>query len=136
MNFLDLKPQSESERKFHALLTTLLKTFTLKNRDYGDSYKVDGVIGIVIRLGDKMKRLKQITKDGYQVQVKDEGLEELLGDIANYSLMGLMAIKDAEEEADNSGNQQKQLQQGQDDHGESQCSCRDCSCLGQQPVLL
>ena len=121
----------ESEKKFADILDTRYKIFCDKNRDYGDSYKVDGVIGIVIRLGDKMKRLKQITQDGYQVQVKNEGLEELLGDIANYSLMGLIAIKDAEKEADNSDHKSIKLQQGKDDNSKSACNGGTCTCTGQ-----
>jgi hypothetical protein len=122
-------PPSAAELKFNEILIERLEIFSAKNRDYGDSYKVDGVIGIVIRLGDKLKRLKQITQDGYQVQVKDEGLEELLGDIANYSLMGLMCIRDAEKEADNSGNEQEFVQQGKDDNPKPAFEhSRACTC--------
>lgn len=64
--------------------------FSDKNKDYGSSYDVDGIVGIVIRLGDKLKRLKNISENGYSIVVKDEGLNELLLDIANYCDIGLM----------------------------------------------
>ena len=64
--------------------------FSDKNKDYGSAYDVDGIVGIVIRLGDKLKRLKNISENGYSIVVKDEGLNELLLDIANYCDIGLM----------------------------------------------
>jgi hypothetical protein len=94
------KPPSESELKFNEVLITRLKIFSEKNRDYGTSYDVDGVIGVVIRLGDKLKRLKTVSNNGFQLNIKEEGLKELFLDIGNYCDIGIMLLGDADEEAD------------------------------------
>jgi hypothetical protein len=90
--------QSESSEKFLKILTERFKIFVDKNRDYGSSFKVDGIVGIIIRLGDKLKRLKTIEKNGYRITVKEEGLKELLLDIGNYADMGIMLLEDAKDE--------------------------------------
>lgn len=77
-------------------MITKLVSFNNKNLDYGDSYKVDGIVGIIVRLGDKMKRLKTIRDNGYSVHVSDEGLKELLGDIGAYADMGLMILENGD----------------------------------------
>jgi hypothetical protein len=106
----------------------MLKIFSDKNVDYGDSFKEDGVVGLVIRLGDKLKRLKTISDDGHVIQVTDEGLWDTLLDIANYSAMGLMLLKEkVDAEAGCRGDKSELLQQSKDDTKKSTCSCGACS---------
>jgi len=83
---------SEEVKKFKDVLSSRLKIFAKKNADYGSSFKVDGLVGIVLRLGDKLMRLKQTSSDGHTIRVKDEGLRELFLDISNYCDMGLMIL--------------------------------------------
>jgi hypothetical protein len=76
---------------------------------------VDGIVGIVIRLGDKLKRLKNITRQGHQIAVEDEGLVDLLLDIGNYCDIGLMLLRrneDERKEINDSGDEQEFVQQG------------------------
>ena len=73
-------------------MNSRLKIFAKKNADYGSSFRIDGLVGIVLRLGDKLMRLKQTSSDGYTIQIKDEGLRELFLDISNYCDMGLMIL--------------------------------------------
>lgn len=96
-----------------------MKIFADKNKDYGSSYDVDGIVGTVVRLGDKLKRLKNISDDGHVIAVKSEGLPELLLDIANYCDIGLMLMENKygkKEKVIDSCDQQEQLQQGEDHH--------------------
>lgn len=69
-----------------------VELFSRKNADYGSSFREAGIVGIVVRLGDKLKRLQQVGRDGYDIKVKEEGLRELFNDIANYCEMGLMMM--------------------------------------------
>jgi len=65
-----------------------LELFIRKNADYGDSYKQYGLIGVLVRLQDKINRALNITKNG--ISVKDESLRDTLIDLHNYAAMALM----------------------------------------------
>ena len=65
--------------------------FKKKNTDYGDAFAEYGVIGILVRLGDKIKRLQSITNNGITL-VEDEKLRDTLIDLHNYAAMGIMLI--------------------------------------------
>ena len=68
-----------------------LELFIKKNADYGNSYKQYGLIGVLVRLQDKINRALNITKNG--IQVKDESLRDTLIDLHNYAAMALMEIE-------------------------------------------
>lgn len=65
-----------------------LELFIRKNADYGDSYKQYGLIGVLVRLQDKINRCLNISKNG--ISVKDESLRDTLIDLHNYAAMALM----------------------------------------------
>jgi hypothetical protein len=65
-----------------------LELFIKKNADYGNSYKKYGLIGVLVRLQDKINRCLNITKNG--IQVNDESLRDTLIDLHNYAAMALM----------------------------------------------
>lgn len=65
--------------------------FLQKNKDYGDSYLLCGLIGILIRILDKINRIKQITING-SIEVKDEKYEDTILDLHNYTLLGILCI--------------------------------------------
>ncbi len=68
---------------------------TRKNKDYknsfSDTWDEFGIISLVIRLNDKMLRLKQLSK--YDAQVKDESLKDTLMDMANYCILGVIELE-------------------------------------------
>ncbi len=68
-----------------------LELFTKKNIDYGDAFAKYGVIGVLMRIEDKLQRYLSITKNGVNL-VNDEGLRDTLIDLHNYSAMALMLI--------------------------------------------
>lgn len=76
--------------KMKDLTNEMLKIYREKNSDYGDSfsksYKEFGIIAPVVRMSDKMERIKQLSK-AEDIKVKDESLHDTLIDIANYALM-------------------------------------------------
>jgi hypothetical protein len=66
-----------------------LEVFRRKNADYGDSFATYGIIGILIRIEDKMRRAISISKNCVTL-VKDESFRDTLLDLHNYAAMGIM----------------------------------------------
>jgi hypothetical protein len=65
--------------------------FVKKNADYGDAFAKYGVIGVLMRIEDKLQRLLSITKNGVNL-VKDEGIRDTLIDLHNYAAMAVMLL--------------------------------------------
>ena len=68
-----------------------LLLFKKKNADYGDAFAKYGIIGVLMRIEDKMQRSLSITKNGVNL-VKDENIRDTLLDLHNYAAMGLMLL--------------------------------------------
>ena len=77
----------------------LNEIYAKKNHDYGDSFgisfKEEGMAMVRIRLGDKFNRFKTLSRGGEQ-QVKDESIRDTLIDLANYAIMTLIEIENAD----------------------------------------
>lgn len=73
----------------------LTDLYISKNRDYGDSFgngfKEYGMMMPVIRLEDKLNRIKSLIKN--EAAVKDESLIDTLMDLANYSIMTIIELE-------------------------------------------
>lgn len=72
---------------------TLNIIYRQKNHDYGDSFaKVRSVVpnSILVRLMDKLERLKTLLGKGEQAQVIDESIDDTLMNMANYCIMELV----------------------------------------------
>jgi len=65
--------------------------FTKKNIDYGDAFAKYGVIGVLMRIEDKLQRSMSITKNGVNL-VNDEGMRDTLLDLHNYAAMAIMLL--------------------------------------------
>jgi hypothetical protein len=70
---------------------TALELFRKKNIDYGDAFAKFGVIGVLMRIEDKIQRTLSITKNGINL-VLDERLRDTLLDLHNYAAMALMLL--------------------------------------------
>lgn len=79
-------------------MTTLIKA---KNSDYtagsndpfanfrqSVDYGVDPLSGVMVRVGDKLQRIKSFTKNG-KLEVVNEGVEDAFRDLIGYSLIAL-----------------------------------------------
>jgi hypothetical protein len=66
-----------------------LELFARKNADYGDAFAKYGLIGVLMRIEDKIQRALSISNSGITL-VNDEGLRDTLLDLHNYAAMGLM----------------------------------------------
>jgi hypothetical protein len=80
----------EQMQKIHE---NALEVFRRKNADYGDSFATHGIIGILIRIEDKLRRAISISKNGVTL-VKDESISDTLLDLHNYAAMGLMLLEE------------------------------------------
>ena len=70
-----------------------LTLFTKKNIDYGDAFAKFGVIGVLMRIEDKIQRSLTITKNGVNL-VNDESIRDTLLDLHNYAAMALMLLNE------------------------------------------
>ena len=69
-----------------------LELFTKKNADYGDAFAKYGVIGVLMRIEDKLQRSVSITKNGVHL-IEDERIRDTLLDLHNYAAMALMLLE-------------------------------------------
>ena len=74
-----------------------LELFARKNADYGDSFATYGIIGVLIRIQDKINRALTITSSGIQL-VEDERISDTLLDLHNYAAMALMLMEEGRSE--------------------------------------
>jgi len=68
-----------------------LELFKRKNADYGDAFAKYGIIGVLMRIEDKIQRCLSINSNGITL-VDDETLKDTLLDLHNYAAMGLMVM--------------------------------------------
>ena len=66
-----------------------LELFERKNKDYGDAFAKFGLVGVLVRIVDKIQRAISISNSGITL-VDDEGLNDTLLDLHNYAAMALM----------------------------------------------
>jgi hypothetical protein len=83
------------EELFKEITTEMLNIFIKKNTDYGssvsDTYRDFGLVSFLVRIQDKLNRLKTLSKQ--DSLVKDEKVEDTLIDLANYSILALIELK-------------------------------------------
>lgn len=92
---VEVTGESPLVEKHKNICRCLNDLYAKKNADYGnsfhDSFLEEGWAMPRIRLGDKMNRLKSLTKNGKQ-EVKDESIRDTLLDLANYAIMTVMEL--------------------------------------------
>lgn len=93
--FVENTPSKRGD--FDGICQEMMELHRRKNNDYGnaahESYKEFGLISYVIRLNDKMKRLKSLTEPGTDIGVKDESIEDTLIDLAAYAIMAIESLR-------------------------------------------
>ena len=88
---MDTPLQSRRIKQMKEVQAKGLELFTRKNTDYGDAFAKYGVIGVLMRIEDKIQRSMSITKNGVNL-VADEGIRDTLIDLHNYAAMALMLL--------------------------------------------
>lgn len=102
----DNTAQGSRVNQYKKVQEEALELFTRKNKDYGDAFADNGVIGVLVRMGDKIRRLQSITKNKISL-VDDESLRDTLIDLHNYSAMAIMLLDEKEENVKEDVKQQK-----------------------------
>jgi hypothetical protein len=105
MNPADTPEKSETNYR-HQLHKELLdnqhKMYLAKNADYGGSftklYDEFGLTSPIIKLSDKLERVKTLAKQ--EAQVKDESIIDTLMDMANYAVMTVIELQVAAKKRD------------------------------------
>lgn len=76
----------------------LHELYLKKNADYGDSFgrgfSEYGMIMPIIRLEDKLSRVKRLSLSSEQ-NVKDESIRDTLIDLANYAIMTIVELEES-----------------------------------------
>ena len=84
---------------FESVLDEMKELHAKKDKDYGSafhkSFEEFGVTAGVVRLNDKMERVKSLVKNG-KAEVKDESLLDSLKDAACYAVMLYVELKNKE----------------------------------------
>jgi hypothetical protein len=73
--------------------STALDLFMKKNTDYGDAFSKYGIIGLLIRIQDKIQRALSITSNNINL-VEDESMSDTMLDLHNYAAMALMLMEE------------------------------------------
>ena len=66
------------------------KLFERKNTDYGNSFVDFELIGIIVRLNDKINRILNLGDADPKTMKVDEKIEDTINDLYNYCIIGLM----------------------------------------------
>lgn len=80
--------------KLAVIFKESLDTYKAKNADYGDSfsksYQEFGLTAPIVRMSDKMERLKSLSK--LDAKVKDESIKVTLMDLGTYAFMTALEL--------------------------------------------
>lgn len=85
--------------KHEELLNYIHNMYITKNHDYGDSvhdtYEKYGLTSFLVRMEDKLNRVRTLNKNG-DIQVSTEKIEDTLLDLANYAILAVLELKSEE----------------------------------------
>ena len=72
------------------IISSNRELFQRKNQDYGNSFVDYGLIGVLVRLNDKINRLLTLLSPALLApQVNDERIEDTINDLYNYGVIAL-----------------------------------------------
>lgn len=92
LHFIESKQKKEKRiKQMDCVQLEARELFKKKNDDYGDAFANYGTIGVLVRVGDKISRLQNITQKGVTL-VEDEKLRDTLIDLHNYAAMAIMLL--------------------------------------------
>lgn len=83
------------------------QTAIKKNKDYGDSFREHGFIGVLVRLSDKVKRLVHISSGQ---KINFEAQEDTFKDLANYCIMAIFLLDENEDKTNKNFNPENKYQ--------------------------
>jgi hypothetical protein len=89
MGKIDVVVTSEALQK---ISTSVIELVIRKNHDYGGAWSRYGIFTPLIRINDKILRVKTLSS-GEQALVADEKIEDTLKDIIGYALLALLYLE-------------------------------------------
>ena len=72
------------------IITSNTELFERKNADYGNSFVDFELIGIIVRLNDKINRILNLGDADPEIIQVNEKIEDTINDLYNYCIIGLM----------------------------------------------
>ena len=78
-------------KQFKTVQKEALELFSKKNTDYGDAFANFGPVGVIVRMGDKINRLSNVTISNITL-IKTETIRDTLIDLHNYAAMAIMLM--------------------------------------------
>lgn len=88
------KQQNKSLNHYDQLSIECRAIFEAKNKDYGDSFREDGLLGVLIRSKDKLNRAITLASNQGEAAVRTETMRDTLLDLSNYAKMGVIVHED------------------------------------------
>ena len=89
---INMETTNTNVKKFNEIVCKMADMYEKKNADYGDSFGQTcdefGITAAIVRMIDKMNRIKQLSKNN--ALVTDESIKDTLLDLANYAVMTLV----------------------------------------------
>lgn len=87
---------SDISNTFEGVCNDIIRLHNAKDKDYGssaeDTFKEYGLVSYLVRLSDKLNRLKSLTRSGVR-EVNDESVEDTLQDLAAYAIMAVVSLR-------------------------------------------
>lgn len=80
----------EEGKAFLAIIESIKETRMRKSHDYGNSWKIFGLRGVLYQIASKFIRLWNLTIKGKEP--KNEPIRDTLLDMANYAIMGVQLL--------------------------------------------
>jgi len=90
---------ADRKEQYSAVQKEAKHLFNQKNDDYGDAFAKHGPVGVLVRIGDKISRLQNITNKGINL-VEDESIRDSLIDLHNYAAMAIMLLDEKTQAAE------------------------------------
>ena len=79
-------------KRFEEIQKRSFELVKIKNNGYGSSFVTDSYEGVIVRLTDKLNRLRTLSS-GNEQKIKTEGMLDTLMDLHNYSIIAMICLE-------------------------------------------
>ena len=81
-------------KEFKEIQTSAVDLARMKNNDYGSSFIGDGYEGVLVRMTDKMNRIRTLSS-GVKKEVSNENLKDTIMDLQNYCTIAIICLNNS-----------------------------------------
>ena len=86
-----LAKAATTPEKLQDIADEISQLVEMKNKDYGDAWQRYGIFTPLIRINDKLLRIKTLS-DGREAMISNESIEDNLRDTVAYGLLALLYL--------------------------------------------